>query len=301
MKCLEESLPRWKQDLLWAVNSPELLAVSESLEQPRLEPQAIDEAALSEWCSNHSQSRVGLYFEELVHYYLEEHGRVEMLLRHHQVFRGKQTLGEIDFIYRDHAGAVIHLETAVKFFLYHPHAQGFESQFIGPNSADNLFLKSNRLLNHQLPLSKDLSLNIERRAVWVKGRVFYNPLFGDTQPVLDCILNPDVATGAWIHYRQLDDFLACYEGCEFVHLRKPHWLAGLTGDTAGEKWDASKAKMVLTGHFENQQAIGGRHGFGRPVLLAIIDERSSDYEIERVFVVPDAWPFDRPEHIVSKS
>lgn len=303
MKSRKQSIERWKRDLLWVVNSPDLLSISVNLGQQTLSEEDFDLDELTRWCCDRKQSRVGLYFEELVHFYLQEHMHHDMLLRHHQVFDGKRTLGEIDFVYRDQDGVVTHLETTVKFFLYHPTANGFESHYIGPNSADNLHLKTSRLLNHQLPLSEKLSVSVQRRAVWCKGRVFYNPLLtpeaGAGERVVEPLLNPSVGKGIWAYYKQIPTILERYPQHSFAHLRKPHWLALESRETIRELWDAGKTKEKLVGHFENQQSIGGEHGFGRPVLLAIIDELHADFEIERLFVVPDAWPYDRPSQILS--
>ena len=298
MRDIKISRKRWLADLLWAANSPNLLSVNETFFPPHCVAESVDVKQLANWCIQNRQARVGLYFEDLVHYLLAYQFNYRILLRHQQVFNGKQTVGEIDFVFQSDEGLVTHLETAVKFFLYYPQSKGFESHYIGPNSADNLVLKTRRLLEHQLPLSDRISLEIDRKLAWVKGRVFFNPELNE--PItLDEILNPGVSRCVWVWYKQLPFLFTKYAGCSFAHLRKPYWLAEVNAHSVESHWDNELAARKLQDHFEYNCPIGDQRGFGRPVLLAIMSGDRHATEIARVFVVPDAWPYDRAEQIVS--
>lgn len=105
--------------------------------------------------------RAEYYFKFCV----DQSSNYDCLLSNIQVFRGKTTLGELDFILKNkHSNKIYHVELVYKFYIYNPLRQpkshkapipdeSYElSQYEGPNRRDYLLKKINRLKSHQLPL-----------------------------------------------------------------------------------------------------------------------------------------------------
>ncbi len=117
-------------------------------------------APLLQALARHPQLRLGLYFEHLWRFYWEHGPEDARLLAHNlQLFDDAGvTLGAFDFLlhWRGHNR---HLETAVKFYLGQPepgnaHHTSQWHQWVGPEGQDRLDRKLDRLLTHQLPLSR---------------------------------------------------------------------------------------------------------------------------------------------------
>lgn len=168
--------------------------------------------------------RVGHYFEQLIHHYLDEMRGLEIVAHGLQIHEGGRTIGEIDFLYRNDHGVLCHMEAAVKFYLYLPGSNELGSQFIGPNAADTFERKMGRLFNHQLRLSEGRFPEVSQRHAFVKGRIFYHPL----QPLPESLpvrLSHAHLHGSWIRQSELDLLAISSESRMFRVLQKPHWLA----------------------------------------------------------------------------
>lgn len=92
---------------------------------------------------------------------VEKSNNYELLLSNIQIFKGKITIGELDYIVRDkRTNTVIHIELVYKFYIYQPNVEADQFSEIhqelykyqGPNGRDNLVRKLKHLKNHQLPL-----------------------------------------------------------------------------------------------------------------------------------------------------
>ncbi len=106
--------------------------------------------------------RLGLYCEALLHYFFME-SRTQHLcpftMQSHnlQIFKGGNTLGELDLFLEDHQSNFFHVEIAVKFYLQ-SRSSGSNQEcsrwdnWIGPNSIDRLDIKCDRMITHQLSL-----------------------------------------------------------------------------------------------------------------------------------------------------
>lgn len=263
-------------DLLWVLQSPSLVGGIEAIGPVDLDEADIDSEALEAFVAQRPGHRVGRYFETLVHYWLRHVRGVEMVGAGVQIREGKRTLGEIDFLFRDEDGRLNHCEAAVKFFLHHPNETG--SHFPGPNASDNFELKTNRLFDHQLQISKDHYPEVEVRKAFVKGQIFYKA--GVEAPSsLPGRMASDHLRGVWLRQSELAT-LEAYEDAVGRIADKPHWLAPAT--------DAIRLPMPeligqLSSHFAQSN---------HPVMVDIL---SSDWasEIERLFVTSDLWP-NRP-------
>jgi len=275
------------RDLIWAINSPSLIGSSArdaATDWPDCEESDFDPAALEACCHARSLYRVGRYFEDLVHFYLKSVRGFEIVERGLQIQEEGRTVGEIDFLYRDHDGVLCHCETAVKFFLHTSESNDSGSHFIGPNSADNFERKTRRLLDHQLPLSESRFPNVAKREAFVKGRIFYHPLAG-VPAELPALLSKNHLNGSWIRESELDLLGASDAETRYRVARKPHWLApdqanasDATLQTAGE------IRSLLRIHFSERRT---------PQLVNVLSEGDEQWqESDRVFVVSDQWPHD---------
>ena len=133
----------------------------------------------------HSKSyrKLGIYAELLIAFWLEYHPRYELLLVNQVIHRKRQTIGELDFVYREKgSGRTIHLELAVKFYLGHGDTTDWMS-WHGPNPIDKLGLKLPKLYQRQILMSKrsetlDLLLKkgiqIDARNILLKGCLYHH-------------------------------------------------------------------------------------------------------------------------------
>ncbi len=86
--------------------------------------------------------------------WIRDSAEYELIAENIQIIEGKITVGELDCIVKRIAdNQLIHVELVYKFYLYDPHADGTEiDKWIGPNRADQLRFKLNKLANRQFPL-----------------------------------------------------------------------------------------------------------------------------------------------------
>ena len=187
------------------------------------------------WFDNpHRQRKLGLYAEDLLHYYLQWGSQWRVLWHDVQIQEHKRSIGAIDFIV-EQDGVTEHWEMTVKFYLQ-LRPSGKWTDFIGADERDSLHQKWSHFFNRQLPLSshpatleqlkkENIPIPIRSR-IWHCGLIFaeWNQTFvppetvhwgrcGDCQP-----------QGIWIRRR---DFIQ-----EFFNSSKrwtvryhPDWLA----------------------------------------------------------------------------
>jgi len=291
------------RDLAWVIGSPAMLepgstdrpvvsahhcqdAFTQALPQLR----ALDEnpAPLLSHLEQLPGHRVGRYFEALTNYWLRNMTNFEVITNNLQLRQGKQTLGEIDFLFRDN-GQLIHWEAAVKYYLQlKPGCEDFE--FIGPNTADNLASKLRRLFEKQLPRSTPENLNRAlgnlsgidsiKREAFIKGWLFYRPSQMGPQDY-PALLNPDHLQGFWIRHAQ-DALPAQEPKALWSLLAKPYWLAPHICPNQDGLITRQQMEQLLESHFSSRQS---------PLLIAQLEPCDAGYrEILRGFVVPPAWP-----------
>jgi uncharacterized protein len=260
-------------DLLWAINSPSLIATKDV--DSTLDPGSIDGGELRAFLKRQPRHKVGHYFECLIQFWLERIRGFELVAHRHQVMDGKLTLGELDFVFRDDNGRLNHWETAVKFYLCDRENVVKDSCFIGPNTADTLERKIERLAGHQLPLSEVAYPEVEIRRAFVKGRIYRHP-FQAPEPINSELLNIRHLTGAWIRHADLGwlDEIDPAGDCDYRILEKPYWLSA----SPSAALDVNNLRVTLAGHFET----------GKQSIHVGISRNGA--EIERLFVVADEWP-----------
>jgi hypothetical protein len=105
--------------------------------------------------------RAEYHFKFLV----EQSSNYQLLLSNIQIFKGKITTGELDFIIRENKSSTIfHVELVYKFYIYDPDVKPSENwmnsalvenelaRYVGPNRRDHFLKKLKKLKGHQLPL-----------------------------------------------------------------------------------------------------------------------------------------------------
>lgn len=239
-------------------------------------------------------SRLGLYFESLWHFFLQSDSLVE-LIAHNLPIRDKgRTLGEFDCLYYCHVRQQhFHLELAVKYYLSHRQvtASGQTSQWeewLGPTNTDNLGRKIKHLTQHQIKLGEHpiavealRALNIDKpaREIEIKGYLF--------QGIVDPLSPPQGHNSEnglchWLTIEQLPGYIASCSGVNFCRLDKPHWLApAIAAVHADTLLDKAGTAEALKQHF------AGDH---RPVMLAGFNEAGEQQQ--RFFVTGPQWPTD---------
>lgn len=262
-------------DLQWAINSPSLLDsfTSSLMTGCCLDLFSVDGRRLMGFLEQNPTRRVGRHFEQLVGFYLQHVLKCEVVACQQPIVADGRTIGEIDFLYRDPTGLLTHLEVAVKFYLHLPDTSHGGSHFVGPNAADTFERKTQRLFDHQLPLSETYFPEVDRRAVLMKGRIYYHPSEPAPEPVPGgmsaCHLR-----GTWIRACELER-LPSRSRVKWCILQKPHWLTVGTDDTL---LGIETFKAHVQKHFAESESplhcaalVGGR-------------------EQERIFIVAEDWP-----------
>ncbi|XOV88814.1 MAG: DUF1853 family protein [Pseudomonadota bacterium] len=273
---------RLRRDLAWCLQSPALLANERWCEQLPLDVTPISLPAPA----HPHRFRLGQQFERLLLAWLEASDRYQCLYHNLQVQDGKRTLGEFDFLVRslvETSHPVEHWEAAVKFYLGTGDLN-CTNRWFGPNTADRLDLKLDRLAAHQLRLGQDpvaralladLDINISRVRCLMKGRLFHpwRDFIGGRFIVPD-VISPDHGRGWWISYA---DFLRDFEPFDwrYAYLPKSCWLAQLVPEDINNALSFMEVVEML-----------GTPGTEQAVHLAVTNEAG---EIHRGFVVNDHW------------
>lgn len=286
------------REMGWSLFSNSVMAIT----QPADEPEwcvAEDEEALhilsvaeknprhlKTFIASRSDRRLGAYFESLWQYFLENHSFYQILARNKQIFDGPKTLGALDFLIEDQLRKkIVHLELAVKFYLFLPHADGENlEKWIGPNPDDNLAIKYQHLLNHQLPLTQSPEAmsafrnaglpQPELRAAIVKGYLF-SPL--EKQVKASNPVSPECPYGYWLRFSQLHELESRFPDHRWRITVKQDWLDPLpTKNRLGLLTSAE-----LNGPLEQTE---------QPQLITGKSAASVVEDAVRVFVASDDWP-----------
>lgn len=267
-------------DLMWVINSPSMLRPATNVAiMPKVSESQIDREHLAGWIRDHSISRLGRYFERLIEYYLRFVARVGIEAQQHQVRAQGRTIGELDFVFRDSAGRLIHWEVAAKFYLWDPASAETAPRdaWLGPNANDRLHRKLQRMFQHQLPLGNSVEPKIERSLAVVKGRLF-SPLATAAPPPSREPLAPDHLRGHYVRFaeaaQQLDP------AATYRIIPKPHWLSPQAARVAGDP------PRDLTAFLKRLQEPHPQ----RPRLVLKTFDGDASTTARWLFVVPDRWP-----------
>ena len=242
-----------------------------------------------------SNSRVGLYFEALWHFYLQHSATTELVAHNLPVRNATHTLGEFDCLYFCHRRQrPVHLELAVKYFLgFCADSSTGATDWIGPNKRDRLDIKLQHMLNKQMQLA-DLSESTAvlqdagiddpaavLREIGIRGYLFQP--FGHTLTTPNGH-QPDSNGGLWASLQQLPALLNEHQQQSwhrYLVLPRIRWLSPAVLQPA----DADMNDQTLIKHFSTWFRSNTR-----PLLVAAVDEHG--FEKQRFFVTPNDWTDD---------
>lgn len=296
------------RDIAWLLHAPDLTALPGYPGRPEHRSLGLaDPAAQAAWLGRHAarlagspwngmrHARMGYYHERLWRYLLDHAPNTRLLARNVRVFQRRQTLGEMDMIYRTCGDpAPVHLEVAIKFYLGLPGGPGTAAspnRWIGPGGIDSLARKSAHMARRQLTFSASAAARQTLRH-WLTPRDS-----GETLPLLRAQFampgvlfypwharlpapegsTPEHRRGLWCYARDWPALRALMgEGALGVWLPKPCWLAPppLAAFTSLGR-AASTALTRIEEHPAPQQ------------LMAYKPETQ---RTRRLFIVPDDWP-----------
>lgn len=285
------------RDLQWAISSPFLL------DQPPLpdifeHPETIDllkqlrskPAPLLEHLADRKTTALGAYFEHLIIFWLSNLPSVSLIASNIQVFRDKQTVGEIDVLF-EQGGITFHWEMAVKFYLNI--GSGLKaSHFVGPRLKDTLDAKLQRIFNHQIPLldapeTKKILTELDVKEVvssaLVKG-ILFQPTPGRSTPDIHFPpeISPTCSAGSWVTLGRLDKI----ENHDFTHFlisKKNQWFT-----------DFYYPEEVISGNINSlkKRAAEQINIHPAPVMACLFGakDRGVFTSDNWIFIVPDEWP-----------
>ncbi len=235
--------------------------------------------------SLHSR-RLGLYFEALWQFFIDQDPVLELLAANLPVTNQERTLGEFDIIYYcNERRNVYHLELAVKFYLGLANVDNsLPSHWWGPNCKDRLDRKLHRLFHHQCPLSSSIEgINTLRQLdckqplqeFALKGMLFY-PASSDRKPRG---VSSSHQRGRWL---SLENISACRTEDHWKILQRCHWLSPYLQTSSLPTLNQQQLIEQLEAYFQGQE---------RPLMICSLDSDGAVfYEKERYFITPDDWP-----------
>lgn len=229
-------------------------------------------------------ARLGRYAEKLMTFYLQQTGR---LIAHNvQVRNGpNDTIGEFDFLVHDaaHTGAM-HWEFATKFYLLESHSAQMQAEaFVGPNLADSLGAKMDKIMQQQLKLAEHpaatqyLPQPVTDARALVKGWLFYRDVAAATTTLPPGLgVAAEHCRGYWCELSALDLTAADH----YLILPRLEWLAPARALIAKTLSGAQLCEAVSLCFAETLA----------PVMIAVCDaDGELALERERFFIVPDDW------------
>ncbi|PCK07147.1 MAG: hypothetical protein COA42_15790 [Alteromonadaceae bacterium] len=317
---------KWLRDLAWLLLSPPLFTCE--LSGFKAFTPHDDKSEIYDWLkqlelTGHAcetappqptdYRRLGLYFEALLRFFFIQ-GRHDGICQYRlianniPIYRNKITLGEMDFVLEDKNSDIIHLETAVKFYLYcdKSNLPSVENtppswhHWIGPNARDRLDIKLARMISHQLALpSKTESqktlddLNTDPTSIQsqhlICGRL-YRPLFANE--ALPEHSNHDAITGNWLHIQNAEKLLQ-FKDYQWVVLEKMDWLNGETRNT--HQFTSPEIlhwlKQLANATLPETSTTKNPHKHWLPrIPLQLVGHDLSTNQQQAIMIVNEHWP-----------
>lgn len=298
------------RDLAWVIGSSPILEDSNNNQflseefffiefnkfLPTLKELDKNPTKLVEHIKNGNTHLLGKYFESLVEFWLRNSIDKKLLAHNLQVFKGRNTIGEFDFVYRDlNTNKVYHFECTGKFYLAHKNIEG-HSNFIGPNSIDNLDRKVLKITNEQIKLCKtdegketllieDIEEDVLPR-IFLKGYIFYYAdLFFNNAIVPPINANINHPKGWWIFANDVDYFFSGKKN-NWVIIERSNWISKVYNPDVSIVLSTSDVIIKLKQYFKKNEY---------PLLIAEIvpNENGINQEVSRGFVVSGSWPNQR--------
>lgn len=300
------------RDLAWACFSPSLLHIGQvagdaagisacALQitaERRLWLEGLDRdaTALTKHLALRPTHRLGIYYEQLWHFFLQQDPYTELIAHNLPVHQQGTTLGEFDCIYYClQRECHVHLELAVKYFLgirrtSTSAAEASCQDWVGPDNRDRLDLKLNQLLQRQILLSQtpaakqtlcNLGVGELTREVALKGYLFQPD---STAPPPPPGYNHDCKLSHWVVCDQIESHCAALNAKAYLILPKMRWLCAARCGNPADALTRLELQSRAAQHFRHDHY---------PLLIAALDQYGS--ESSRFFVTPEHWPESNPQ------
>jgi hypothetical protein len=265
----------WTSDSFWQQTSTDY---AKQLRQVKSEPDT-----LSALISKQTDHRLGHYFETLLNYFFTTNSRYEVLAHNLQIHDGTRTIGEFDFIIKDHlTNKTQHWEMACKFYLGINDTSQIDNWY-GPMLKDKLANKYQQMKTRQSQLSEqpaaqlaleDLSVNVDQKVCLMKGRLFY-PLQQAKRATPNIVSNTHLQ-GWWA---RPDEFLQHDKtsSLRWYILNKKQWLAEQVFDEKNPSFTSSELMETFLSEYKH------------PVCVAGFNPATNNKEVGRGFLVADNW------------
>ena len=239
---------RHHRNLWWLLTAPTIIEGSPLTSINHLERQSVLEEVwqwmlrdieepnnIHAWFDNpHRQKKLGLYAEDLLHYYLQWGSEWRVCWHDVQIQEHKRSIGAIDFIV-EKDGITEHWEMTVKFYLQRS-PSGKWSDFIGADERDSLHKKWAHFFNRQLPLSSHTATIAKMNSdniippthskIWHCGLIFgeWNQPFVPPEKTLFGHSSDAQPQGFWIRRKHfIQEFFNSSK--RWVVRHHPDWLA----------------------------------------------------------------------------
>lgn len=194
----------------WILKSSSFLNVSYAWDFPETFDSGLNQGRLQKELDElaevlvDSPLRMGRIFERVFIALFESHSEYEVLDSGIGIFNDERQVTELDLLVKTPEGKGLHLEAAVKFYLYK-----FEEgkvRVVGPNGNDvleNRMSKFERQLHHgrEYVLNNYRDLEFEHK-VFTRGRIF-QPLHGEA--LSHELISPNCESGVWTIGNDLED------------------------------------------------------------------------------------------------
>jgi hypothetical protein len=232
--------------------------------------------------------RLGLYFEALWQFFLQQDPHTELIAHNLAVHDNGRTLGEFDCLYYDHARQqAVHLELAVKYFLgfHNTTSKNEPVLWYGPNRQDRLDLKLAHMLDRQIMLGEHSAARDRLKEIGItsfkREIVFHGYLFNAFSAALPYPEGHNKLGhgGRWLAVSDLEKISRGDAAKEFIILPRQRWLSPAVASMDDEILSSGQLQERMNAHFSEAN---------RAQLITSLNGQGE--ERERFFVTPDAWP-----------
>ncbi|MDH2635853.1 DUF1853 family protein [Acinetobacter nosocomialis] len=221
---------------------------------PRLHQLDETPEPLLQFMSRLKSTRLGLRFENLLWFWLQEdqYHSYQLLGHSIQKIEGARTLGELDFlILNKETQQVEHWEVALKYYL--GEGQLNLEQWIGLNREDTLSKKLYHFTDKQFQFSEALDFKVQQRFAVLKGQLYLPLNLGQKQPIPN-----------WVNLtRRLGYWGTTIPDSKFYRLERHEWLC------PNRQASSNAAYWWTDGLYCNNNEDTQFYMFRRPPLLSL--------------------------------
>jgi hypothetical protein len=222
---------------------------------------------------------LGVYFEDLIEFWLMRRTDTKILARNLQIIDGKKTLGECDFI-AEINGEITHIEVAIKYYLAIKNTA--EQKFwVGRGLTDRLDIKFKKLFEQQLNLSQNIATKtqlkenniapITKKMAIIKG-YFFKHYFTENHALPE-FAPANIESSYWCKISEIDNLPSKYSKWQI--LNKPHWLS------YSDEWFArNELHTQIENYFKTIKET--------PVLCNYASDDNM-HSPTKIFITPHAW------------